>query len=119
MSAPRRMINTMTAATCRTDHLDAVRPFAEYYGYTEIYDSGPCEGKLVVFADAEYAQDYLNGRGVLGTRIEVNVNRNGELHCARLIVDNACIDQVARGQGTAGERLVWTAKLFIENPAKK
>lgn len=109
----------MTAATSQTDHLDAVRPLAEYYGYTEIYDSGPCDGKLVVFADAEYANDYLHGRGLLGTRIEVTFNRNGELDHARLIFDNACIDQVARGQGTSGERLVWTAKLFIENPANQ
>lgn len=106
---------TNTAAT----HLDALRDVAKAYGYTEIYDSGPCDGKLVIFGDAEYADDYLNGPGVLGMWIEVTFNHHGEVVYARLMVDNARIGQVARDRGTAGERLVWTAQLFIENPADR
>ncbi|AQA07021.1 hypothetical protein BVC93_31505 (plasmid) [Mycobacterium sp. MS1601] len=114
------MIDTMTVMTSRAGDLDAVRAFAEYYGYTQIHDSGPClDGKLAIFGDAEYAHDYLHGRGVRGKRIDVNFDRRGEVDYAHLTVDNTRIEEVARGQGSSGERLVWTAKLFIENPAEK
>lgn len=110
----------MTVTTSRAGDLDAVRAFAEYFGYTEIHDSGPCiDGRLVIFGDAEYAADYLHGRGVLGARLDVNFDRRGEVDSARLTVDNTRVDEVARGKGSSGERLVWTAQLLIENPAKQ
>jgi hypothetical protein len=35
------------------------------------------------------------------------------------MIDTARVSQVAHGQGTSGERLVWTAQLFIENPVNE
>jgi hypothetical protein len=49
----------------------------------------------------------------------VNFDCNGELDHARLMIDNARVSQVAHGQGTSGERLVWTAQMFIENPVNE
>ncbi|MEB3023464.1 MULTISPECIES: hypothetical protein [Mycolicibacter] len=100
------------------DHLDAISDVAKASGYGAVYDSGPGhEGKLVIFGDAEFAEDYLHGKGILGKAIYVRCNRRGEIARAELRIDNAPVGAVLPERGNAGERLVWTAALFIDNPA--
>lgn len=110
----------MTTTRTAPDHLDAIRDVAKAYGYTAIYDSGPCDGKLVIFGDDEMAHDHLHGSGVLGKAIHVRVNMHGEVEHATLHIDNAPMAEytVRTEHGSAGERLIWTATIFIENPAR-
>lgn len=103
------------------DHLSAIRDVAKAYGYTAIYDSGPgFNGKLVIFGDDEMAHDYLHGPGVLGKAIDVRINTRGEVERATLRIDGAIMTEntVLPDHGTPGERLIWAATIFIENPAR-
>lgn len=103
------------------DHLGAIRDIAKAYGYGGIYDSGGCgDGRLVIFGDDEAAREYLHGAGVLGKAIDVRVNTRGEIERATLRIDGEIITEstVLPDHGTAGERLVWAATIFIEHPAR-
>lgn len=110
----------MTTTRIAPDHLDAIRDVAKAYGYTAIYDSGPCDGRLVIFGDDEFAAEYLHGIAYLGKEVRVHFTGWGTVQRAELRIDNALIqdDTVLPDHGSAGERLVWTAKIFIENPAR-
>ncbi|MFZ0714688.1 hypothetical protein [Mycobacterium sp.] len=81
-------------------------------GLRPIYDSGPCfDGKLVIFADEQYADDYLHRKASAGTRVEVTFGHDGTVARASKFDDDECTAHVSGVVGS-GERLLWTLQMF-------
>lgn len=103
----------MTKTKARpANFLDAVNAAAKTHRMSPCYDSGPAsDGRLLIFGDEECLDDYVNGKGLLGRRIEVSFTNQGTIDRAVETINNEVTARVSAG-GDIGSKLGDTLALF-------
>ncbi|WP_336794128.1 hypothetical protein [Gordonia malaquae] len=71
------------------DAFDQIMTAAAASDLQQTYDSGPgYSGRLIAFGDPTHAQDWLNGSGRAGTRIQVSFTATGAVESAERAVND-------------------------------